>query len=108
MSRRESWFSAPGSQRRRAAIARASNRSNREAGAEAAAAGSTILPCSSACRLAGGLAEEVAWDVDQRKTSSFFSVRFKICLHKNLDGFLAGVNFDGCLYGLVRNPACQK
>jgi len=23
-----------------------------------------------------------------------FSVRFKICLDKNLDGFLAGMNFD--------------
>jgi hypothetical protein len=44
--------------------------------------------------LAGGLAEEVAWDVDQRKTSPFFSVRFKICLHENLDGFPAGMNFD--------------
>lgn len=40
------------------------------------------------------LAEQVAGDVDYRKTSPFFRVRFKICLHKNLEGLLTGMNFD--------------
>ena len=36
----------------------------------------------------------MAGDIDYRKTSPFFCVRFKICLHKNLDGLLAGIDFD--------------
>ncbi|XSC42792.1 hypothetical protein ACF1BQ_031805 [Bradyrhizobium sp. RDT10] len=53
----------------------------------------TILRCASR-RPTRGLAEQVAGDVDYRITSPFFRVRFKICLHKNLDGLLTGMNFD--------------
>jgi hypothetical protein len=62
-------------------------------GTECAAAALTILRCASR-RPTRGLAEQVAGDVDYRKTSPFFRVRFKICLHKNLDGLLTGMNFD--------------
>jgi hypothetical protein len=64
--------------------------------AECAAAVLTILRCASR-RPTGGLAEQVAGDVDYRKTSPFFWVRFKICLHKNLDGLLTGMNFNAYL-----------
>ncbi|MHC2504700.1 hypothetical protein ACVI8K_011679 [Bradyrhizobium barranii subsp. barranii] len=60
---------------------------------ECAAAALTILRCGSR-RPTRGLAEQVAGDADYRKTSPFFQVRFKICLHKNLDGLLTGMNFD--------------
>lgn len=36
----------------------------------------------------------MAGDADYCKTPPFFRVRFKICLHKNLDGLLTGMNFD--------------
>src|ERR1700726_4277499 len=62
-------------------------------GTECAAAALTILRCASR-RPTRGLAEQVAGDVDYRKTSPFFRARFKICLHKNLDGLLTGMNFD--------------
>lgn len=62
-------------------------------GTECAAVALTILRCASR-RPTRGLAEQVAGDVDYRKTSPFFRVRFKICLHKNLDGLLTGINFD--------------
>jgi hypothetical protein len=51
--------------------------------------------------LTRGLAEQVAGDVDYRKTSPFFRARFKICLHKNLDGLLTGMTFDA-YRGVVR------
>lgn len=36
----------------------------------------------------------MAGDIDYGKTSPFFRVRFEVCLHKNLDGLLTGMNFD--------------
>jgi hypothetical protein len=68
-------------------------RTKEGSGTECAAAALTILRCASR-RPTRGLAEQVAGDVDYRKTSPFFRVRFKICLHKNLDGLLTGMNFD--------------
>src|SRR6266481_2135184 len=70
-----------------------SRRPEQGSGTECAAAALTILRCASR-RPTRGLAEQVAGDVDYRKTSPFFRVRFKICLHKNLDGLLTGMNFD--------------
>jgi hypothetical protein len=61
--------------------------------AQSMGAALTILRRASR-RPAPCLAEQVAGDVDYRKTAPFFRVRFKICLHKNLNGLLTGMNFD--------------
>jgi hypothetical protein len=36
----------------------------------------------------------MAGDIDYGKASPFFRVRFEVCFHKDLDGLLAGMNFD--------------
>jgi len=77
----------------RSAVGSAWRRPEEGSGTECAAAALTILRCASR-RPTRGLAEQVAGDVDYRKTSPFFRVRFKICLHKNLYGLLTGMNFD--------------
>jgi hypothetical protein len=53
---------------------------------------STILCCSSR-RLTGCLAEKMARDVDDSKTSAFLRMRLKISLYKNLDSLIAGTHF---------------
>jgi hypothetical protein len=53
---------------------------------------SKILCCSSR-RLTGCLAEKVARDVDDSKTSAFLRMRLKISLYKNLDSLIAGMHF---------------
>ena len=68
--------------------------SNREKRGELATAASSIFYCSASCRVTGSLAEQVAGDIDYGKTSPFFCLRFKIRLHKNLDGLFAGINLD--------------
>jgi len=40
------------------------------------------------------LAEQVPWDVEKDETSASLGMGLKIGLDKNLDGFVAGVNFD--------------
>lgn len=62
--------------------------------AELATAVSMILYCGASRHPTGGLAEEVSGDVDYREASSFFCMRFKIGLHKKLDGLFAGIDFD--------------
>jgi hypothetical protein len=59
-----------------------------------AEAASTILRCSASRHPTRSLTEQVEGDVDYRKTTPFFCVGFEIGLHKNLDGLLAGKDFD--------------
>jgi hypothetical protein len=40
------------------------------------------------------LTEQVPWDVENREAAAFLRMGLKICLNKNLDGFIAGVDFD--------------
>jgi hypothetical protein len=38
--------------------------------------------------------EQVPWDVENREASAFLRMGFKICRDKNLDGLVAGLDFD--------------
>jgi hypothetical protein len=69
-------------------------RSKKGIGAEPAAAASTILRCCASRHATRSLTEQVAGDIDYSKTPPFLCVRFKICLHKDLNSFLAGINVD--------------
>jgi hypothetical protein len=40
------------------------------------------------------MAEQVPWDVEQSEASASLRMGLKIGLDKDLDGFVAGVNFD--------------
>jgi hypothetical protein len=44
--------------------------------------------------LARCLAEQVPWDVEKDEAAAFLGMGLKIGLDKNLDGLVAGVNFD--------------
>jgi hypothetical protein len=55
---------------------------------------STILLGGASCRSRRSFAEKVARDIDDRKASSLFCAGLEICLNKDLDGLLAGINFD--------------
>src|SRR6516164_2667487 len=57
-------------------------------------ASSTILLGGASGRSRRSLAEKMAGDIDYRKASSLFCAGFEICLHEDLDGLLAGINFD--------------
>jgi len=57
-------------------------------------ASSTILVGGALGCLPGSFAEKVARDIDYRKASSLFCAGFEICLNEDLDGLLAGINFD--------------
>jgi hypothetical protein len=57
-------------------------------------ASSTILLGSASGRSRRSLAEKMAGDIDYRKASSLFCAGFEICPHEDLDGLLAGINFD--------------
>ena len=57
-------------------------------------ASSTILLGGASGRSRRSLAEKMAGDIDYRKASSLFCAGFEICLHEELDGLLAGINFD--------------
>jgi hypothetical protein len=57
-------------------------------------ASSTILLGGASGRSRRSLAEKMAGDIDYRKSSSLFCAGFEICLHEDLDGLLAGINFD--------------
>jgi hypothetical protein len=57
-------------------------------------ASSTILLGGASCRSRRSFAEKVARDIDDRKASSLFCAGLEICLNKDLDGLLAGINFD--------------
>jgi hypothetical protein len=58
----------------------------------AASCGSLLRGAS--CRSRRSFAEKVARDIDYRKASSLFCAGFEICLNEDLDGLLAGINFD--------------
>src|SRR5258707_6845746 len=57
-------------------------------------ASSTILVGGASGCLPGSFAEKVARDIDYRKAASLFCAGFEICLNEDLDGLLAGINFD--------------
>src|SRR5438552_2954833 len=42
----------------------------------------------------GVVTEQVPWNVEDREASAFLRIGFKICLNKNLDSLVAGVDFD--------------
>jgi hypothetical protein len=58
----------------------------------AASCGSLLRGAS--CRSRRSFAEKVARDIDYRKASSLFCAGFEICLNEDLNGLLAGINFD--------------
>jgi hypothetical protein len=57
-------------------------------------ASSTILVGGASGCLPGSFAEKVARDIDYRKAASLLCAGFEICLNEDLDGLLAGINFD--------------
>jgi hypothetical protein len=40
------------------------------------------------------LTEQVPWDVEYREATALLRMGLEICLDKNLDGLIAGVDFD--------------
>jgi hypothetical protein len=57
-------------------------------------ASSTIRLGGASGRLTHSSAKKMPWNVENREASTLFCEAFKICLNEDLDGLLAGVNFD--------------